>query len=637
MLRFSTLLQGIVFPALFISFIGGTQASVYYVDNATGSDGNDGLSQAKPWKTLARVNSATLIAGDSVLFNRGGKWRGFLDAKPGSSGNNIVYAAYGAGDKPLFLGSVALNNSSYWKETASGSHLWETQPVVAGAEQLPSYNVTYSANSPQVSDSLVPYATFSPDSLNHSAGSSSSLKIAMTGPQSSVLGNVQVFRTIGQLVAGRYYKFSFNARASQPVTLTIPSIIRSSTFANYATQVAPLAAGPAIGTSWASYEYYFYADATASDGRVTLFFGDVPTGVSLNIDSLSLREYDGIFKTDVGSLIFDDAQASVGFKKLFASALSQDGDFWYDASRSKIRLYSTRDPAQVYTQIEAAVTQHIVNGSSYVELHDLDLRYGAAHGIRFPRNTAGVVVDGLNLSYIGGGMLDAVTRYGNGVQFWETTTDAIVRNTSLSQIYDSALTAQGNAAGVVNGITFNNNYISKAEQCYELWSRSSGGVTSTLANVTFTRNTCVASGGGWSHSQRPAVRGFDVLLYANTGTASNIKITDNIFYSAVDGLVYLDLPWGGYKAIDFSGNCYYPQLSIDPALGKLLQQNITSWATEPGSPVNTKDVAVFNSAFATNTSSSNFGDPAMISSNGILKPNPVGNCSGKGYAAISGG
>ncbi|GJI96091.1 hypothetical protein RugamoR57_28090 [Duganella caerulea] len=553
-----------------------------------------------------------------------------MTTKPGSAaGGKIVYGAYGAGNKPRLLGSVALNNPAYWVETSSGSHLWETQAVLVGSEQLLQPYITYSATFKNDASETKTYATFANDYSNHSANTSYSVKVAMQYA-SSVNPNVQIFRPINQIVAGRYYKFSFNGRADQPVTLSVPTII-SSSYGSYATQVAPVAAGPSLGTAWASYEYYFYASTTATDASVRLFFGNVPAGANLNIDSFSVLEYDGIFNNDVGNLIFDDGASLVGFKKLSAAALAQSGDFWYDATRSKIRLYSVLNPGSAYSQLEAAVTQSIVNATSDVELHDLDLRYGGAHGVRFLRDTSRVLVDGLSLSYIGGGMLDATTRYGNGIQFWETTNEAVVSNNTLSQIYDSALTAQGRAPGVVNGITVSNNYISKAEQCYELWSSSANGVTSTMTNVTFTRNTCVGSGSGWSHAQRPILVGYDVMLYVNTGTTSNVKITDNIFYNAINGVVYLDLPWSGYQAIDFAGNCYYPKQSTDANLGKLLQLDVTSGNTGPATPVSTKSVSVFNSAFASNTSASTFGDPAMISSGSLLVPNPVGGCSGKGY------
>ncbi|MFZ1426528.1 MAG: hypothetical protein WAS21_07145 [Geminicoccaceae bacterium] len=86
-------------------------ASTYHVDQA-GKDSASGLSDATPWRTLARVNVTPLRAGDSVLLKRGGIWRESL-AVPG---HEITYGAYGTGADPVISGSNAVSG---W--TAQGS------------------------------------------------------------------------------------------------------------------------------------------------------------------------------------------------------------------------------------------------------------------------------------------------------------------------------------------------------------------------------------------------------------------------------------------------------------------------------------------------------------------------------------
>ena len=50
-------------------------SAVYYVDAVNGNDSYSGLAGAftsgttGPWKTIAKVNAATLNPGDSVLFS----------------------------------------------------------------------------------------------------------------------------------------------------------------------------------------------------------------------------------------------------------------------------------------------------------------------------------------------------------------------------------------------------------------------------------------------------------------------------------------------------------------------------------------------------------------------------------------
>lgn len=98
--------------------IAATETSVeikgvkYYVSN-DGNDSNDGKSPEKPWKTLDKVNTAALSAGDGVLFNRGDIFRGQLKTQKG-----VTYSAYGSGEKPKLYGSLRnYSESAFWDKT----------------------------------------------------------------------------------------------------------------------------------------------------------------------------------------------------------------------------------------------------------------------------------------------------------------------------------------------------------------------------------------------------------------------------------------------------------------------------------------------------------------------------------------
>jgi len=51
------------------------RATTYYVA-AAGNDSNVGTDTGHPWKTVAKVNGATFLPGDLILFNRGDAWYG---------------------------------------------------------------------------------------------------------------------------------------------------------------------------------------------------------------------------------------------------------------------------------------------------------------------------------------------------------------------------------------------------------------------------------------------------------------------------------------------------------------------------------------------------------------------------------
>jgi|GEM_PF-1369814 len=83
----------------------------YYVDCAGGSDTNNGTSQASAWKTLGKANTATLVAGDSLLLKRGCTWVGPLKAKwNGTSAAVITVGAYGSGNLPHIRNTDASGN-----------------------------------------------------------------------------------------------------------------------------------------------------------------------------------------------------------------------------------------------------------------------------------------------------------------------------------------------------------------------------------------------------------------------------------------------------------------------------------------------------------------------------------------------
>jgi hypothetical protein len=92
-----------LFLIIFIpSLLFGT---TYYVDATTGDDSDTGLTEALAWQTLEKVNGVSFNAGDSVLFKRGESWADTLEIpSSGSSGNQIVFSAYGAGDLPVITG-----------------------------------------------------------------------------------------------------------------------------------------------------------------------------------------------------------------------------------------------------------------------------------------------------------------------------------------------------------------------------------------------------------------------------------------------------------------------------------------------------------------------------------------------------
>jgi parallel beta-helix repeat protein len=94
--------------------------TIYYVAS-TGSDINDGLSEASPLQSLAKVNTLLVRPGDAVLFSRGDTFRGrLLINRSGTAGKPVRYGAYGSGSKPVLSGAVPVRN---WVKT--GANRWQ--------------------------------------------------------------------------------------------------------------------------------------------------------------------------------------------------------------------------------------------------------------------------------------------------------------------------------------------------------------------------------------------------------------------------------------------------------------------------------------------------------------------------------
>ena len=78
----------------------------YYV-SSSGSDSNSGTSPSQAWRTVARVNSAHLSAGDGVLFAGGETFSDqvLMPSSSGSSAQPIVFGSYGSGVATIAQGA----------------------------------------------------------------------------------------------------------------------------------------------------------------------------------------------------------------------------------------------------------------------------------------------------------------------------------------------------------------------------------------------------------------------------------------------------------------------------------------------------------------------------------------------------
>ncbi|MEM6699793.1 MAG: right-handed parallel beta-helix repeat-containing protein, partial [Bacteroidota bacterium] len=83
-----------------------TRQSSYYISSSTGDDDNPGTKEA-PLKSLEKLSTTTVFAGDSVLFKRGDRFEGhYVVNGSGSEDAPVLITGYGEGDQPILTGQV---------------------------------------------------------------------------------------------------------------------------------------------------------------------------------------------------------------------------------------------------------------------------------------------------------------------------------------------------------------------------------------------------------------------------------------------------------------------------------------------------------------------------------------------------
>jgi len=256
-------------------------AATYYV-SSTGSDAADG-SQANPWQTISKVNAASLVAGDQVLFRRGDTFQGSLiPPSSGATGNPITFGAYGSGAKPIITGLSAITDAA-WKSI--GNSLYEA-PVGNGGATLNGLFIGGTlkplARYPKATDANGGYLSFD----THS-GQTSITDAALAGAPNFTGGEVII-----RMVHWLDYRTSITSHAGN--TLTFPQFAQSATYplldgCGYFVQNHPAAA--TLNGEW------YYTSSTKTAG---IHAAAAPTGVEVStVDRL-------VSMTSRNHLVFQD-------------------------------------------------------------------------------------------------------------------------------------------------------------------------------------------------------------------------------------------------------------------------------------------------------------------------------------------
>ena len=473
-------------------------AATYYVAN-DGSDANAGTSADAPWDTLTQVNAHKLAPGDTVLFKRGDTWRGQLVAQSGSEdGGYITYGAYGEGNKPLLLGSVAKDDPEDWRE--EGANIWCT----GGIEVAESGSVENLTANPGFDENAGAWSLHTEQGAQVAHGRDTeqfetgpaayriACKASGSGPH-----HIQFYTSGIPIERGAIYRLTMAVRASEPFEMYQPTIMKSGhPWTRYAQPRNPR--NLRVTTEWTTQMLMYAATETAEDGRINFVLGgNLPAGVTLWLDNVRLERLgSGLVPRDVDNIIYNHGP-KCGVKVWNREDLDEQDEYWYDEAGFALYVYSDANPAEQFESIECALRDHIIsqNGTGYVIYENLACLYGAAHGIG-GSNPHHIVVRDCDFGYIGGGDQmggDRTVRFGNGVEFWHAAHDCLVERCRFWEIYDAAMTNQGNGGGEQCNLVYQNNLVWNCEYSFEYWNRPENAQTH---HVWFINKTCIKAAQG---------------------------------------------------------------------------------------------------------------------------------------------
>lgn len=531
----------------------GRSPATFYVDALAGDDRAVGTSPEQAWKSLIQVNAAKLIPGDQVLFRRGGLWRGQLRPQSGTVGKRIRYSAYGEGEKPVLQQSIARDTASDWEEITPG--LWATKK-----------------SEPMLLDQIY--------DCEDSRWSSSFQNGAKGSVRRAVEDGFWFNRVTCKIAAKRRHEIQLwgPGLSNLPVCSILKMKVRSTIPFSMDTVEAMMNHPPytraiggrvlggkkvVIGKEWQTISVLMTKSAKMDQAFLHFSIGGMlPEGAVFDFSPTGIwrasqDQYQPLVK-DIGILILNHGER-YGVKKWKMEDLKAPLDYWYDPDQFRVVVRFDQNPAKAFQSIELAQTSHVVDqgGTHDVTYDGLTIRYTGAHGFG-GGGTKNITIRNCDICWIGGGLQffypnGRPVRYGNGIEFWNAASGHLIERNRIWEIYDAALTNQGKGKdSVQTDIIYRDNVIWNAEYSFEYWNNPQEAVT---ANILFEHNTCVDSGFGWAHGQRPDPNGAHLMFYSNRAATTNFVIQNNIFVGTTEYCTRTGVDWR--SGLTMRNNLYF--------------------------------------------------------------------------------
>ena len=264
---------------------------------------------------------------------------------------------------------------------------------------------------------------------------------------------------------------------------------------------------------------------------------------------------------DTGIVVFNHGE-EVGVKKLVGvDQLSTNGNFYHNVNSGMLYLYFDKgNPGTYYKDIEVgpkASIFYLDKGISGVTIDNVCMKYVGEFAVNAVYYNNNITITNCEMGWIGGSKLDASVRYGNAVQFWDSTKNSRVDNCWIYQIFDTALTFQGTTGASYENISFCNNLLEYNDMHIEFWDQ---GKTYKIINFSLENNIMRFAAFGWGTRDNDAGnRGGATNVKANCNNCSAcvISLKNNIFDCSRGTSISWGIPSDPTAKIIISGNSIY--------------------------------------------------------------------------------
>lgn len=276
--------------------------------------------------------------------------------------------------------------------------------------------------------------------------------------------------------------------------------------------------------------------------------------------------------SDVGIIVFNHGEAA-GFMKFGLMAMTQNNDYYYSIGESLLYLYSDKgSPDKIYQSIEIGSNRRIFagwGGRNDIVIDNLSLKYTGSHAIDFYENNDNIKITNCEIGWIGGSVQHSFVRYGNGIQFFGSSSNVVVENNWIYQCYDAAVTFQNsvNSAqaiekgiGKFENIRFSGNLLEYANYLFEFFSATYEGTTlgvGHMKNIYVNDNIMRFAGYEWSNSQRRGDTTSFITGWRRVYNIINFNIKNNIFDCSTNQFVFWETGGVVQTGLNISENTYF--------------------------------------------------------------------------------